>query len=166
MTTRQKRCFNFDKTLILECSVECFTQVKTPCSCRSPYQDIRGPNITEFLLPSFPAFRPKSSGILYFLSRFVQIPYYSHCKYFVILCTSFFIHGQNLESEELQEITQSQVTLGPDSQAGFNLHALRAYSHNTLRNHLQNHSKYLFHFQLKRQQYCLKTCLQEKRIIQ
>lgn len=30
MTTRQKRCFNFDKTLILECSVEWFTQVKTP----------------------------------------------------------------------------------------------------------------------------------------
>lgn len=100
MTTRQKRSFNFDKTLILECSVECFTQVKTPWWRRSPYQDIRGPNITEFLLPSFPAFRPKSSGILYFLSRFVQIPYYSHCKYFVILCTSFFIHGQNLESEK------------------------------------------------------------------
>lgn len=100
MTTRQKRSFNFDKTLILECSVEWFTQVKTPCWRRSLYQDIRGPNITEFLLPSFPAFRPKSSGILYFLSRFVQIPYYSRCKYFVILCTSFFIHGQNLESEK------------------------------------------------------------------
>lgn len=70
------------------------------CWRRSPYQDIRGPNITEFLLPSFPVFRPKSSGILYFLSRFVQIPYYSHCKYFVILCTSFFIHGKNLESEK------------------------------------------------------------------
>ena len=80
--------------------MECFTQVKTPCWRRSPYQDIRGPNITEFLLPSFPAFRPKSSGILYFLSRFVEIPYYSHCKYFIILCTSFFNHGQNLESEK------------------------------------------------------------------
>lgn len=163
MTTRQKRCFNFDKTLILECSVECFTQVKTPCWRRSPYQGIRGPNITEFLLPSFPAFRPKSSGILYF---FFKVCTNSLLFTLQVLYYPLYVFFQPRAELGLREITQSQVTLGPDSQAGFNIHALRAYSHNTLRNHLQNHSKYLFHFQLKRQQYCLKTCLQEKRIIQ
>ena len=113
-----------------------------------PGHSIRGPiNITEFLLPSFQAFRPKSSGSLYFLStyidfaakRFVQIPHYSHCKYFVILCTSFFNHGQNLEPEKS---LSTWVTLGPDPCAGFNMHALRAYSHTLMHNRINFQSIY------------------------
>ena len=138
--------------------------MKTPCWRRSPYQNIRGPNITEFLLPSFPAFRPKTSGILYFLSRFVQIPYYSHCKYFVILCTSFFIHGQNLEPEEsLSRRSHSVQTPKRDSICMLCVPIVIIHCRIICR---IDHSKYLFHFQLKRWQYCLKTRLREKRIIQ